>query len=718
MTDLQATETQPLLRRKPAQGVWHRAAVVGACAVVGCVAIAAVSAGTVTRQPLGAAAPSEKSDETVPARSVRVARADVSTRAPRARTSAMGNSEESSESSWVADAWDAIDFLHWFHHHHDGEDNDADDAPKAPKPHKAPSAPSAPLIEGHHNWFPHRWPGTHGCQPRCESKYVDKSQCDTMFYCEWDGERCWSAVGDNPCPEDEREMREMLERREIHMSRHPLLGDGDNATPSPTATPFPNASPSPSGTPVASPPYDGGNDPYYGTGTPMASGTPVASPPYDGTGTPMASGTPAASPPYDGGNDPYYGTGTPMASGTPVASPPYYGTGTPMASMTPHASPSFDWSNVPYDGGNDPYYGTATPTPMNDNEPGQYDSHEPGQYDSHEPGQYDSHSGQYDSHEPGQYDSHEPGQYDSHEPGQYDSHSGQYDSHEPGQYDSHSGQYDSHEPGQYDSQSGQYDSHEPGQYDSHEPGQYDSLSFHPHDANHPHTMFPPHDYPGTEGCEATCEGDDKTEESCTSNFFCEWDGERCWSAVGPNPCPVDEAQMHYFWENYGVEPGMFDHPHDMFPPHDYPGTEGCEATCEGDDKTEESCTSNFFCEWDGERCWSAVGPNPCPSDEKEMYDFWEEVHPHDMFPPHEYPGTDGCEATCEGDDKTEEFCTSNFYCEWDGKRCWSAVGPKPCPSDEKEMMSWFDSYHASKSAALGAARNPGRRSAARKVATR
>ena len=114
-------------------------------------------------------------------------------------------------------------------------------------------------------------------------------------------------------------------------------------------------------------------------------------------------------------------------------------------------------------------------------------------------------------------------------------------------------------------------------------------------------MFPPHDYPGTEGCEATCEGDDKTEESCTSNFFCEWDGERCWSAVGPNPCPVDEAQMHYFWENYGVEPGMFDHPHDMFPPHDYPGTEGCEATCEGDDKTEESCTSNFFCEWDGER---------------------------------------------------------------------------------------------------------------------
>ena len=192
-------------------------------------------------------------------------------------------------------------------------------------------------------------------------------------------------------------------------------------------------------------------------------------------------------------------------------------------------------------------------------------------------------------------------------------------------------------------------------------------------------MFPPHDYPGTEGCEATCEGDDKTEESCTSNFFCEWDGERCWSAVGPNPCPVDEAQMHYFWENYGVEPGMFDHPHDMFPPHDYPGTGRMRGDVRGRRQDRGSCTSNFFCEWDGERCWSAVGPNPCPSDEKEMYDFWEEVHPHDMFPPHEYPGTDGCEATCEGDDKTEEFCTSNFYCEWDGKRAGPLSGRSRAP---------------------------------------
>ena len=50
----------------------------------------------------------------------------------------------------------------------------------------------------------------------------------------------------------------------------------------------------------------------------------------------------------------------------------------------------------------------------------------------------------------------------------------------------------------------------------------------------------------------------------------------------------------------------------MFPPHDYPGTEGCEATCEGDDKTEESCTSNFFCEWDGRAMLVRCRAEPVP----------------------------------------------------------------------------------------------------------
>ena len=143
------------------------------------------------------------------------------------------------------------------------------------------------------------------------------------------------------------------------------------------------------------------------------------------------------------------------------------------------------------------------------------------------------------------------------------------------------------------------------------------------------------------------------------------------------PVPVDEAQMHYFWENYGVEPGMFDHPHDMFPPHDYPGTEGC-GDVRGRRQDRGVLHLQLLLRVGRRRCWSAVGPNPCPSDEKEMYDFWEEVHPHDMFPPHEYPGTDGCEATSRATTRPRSLHL-NFYCEWDGKQCWSAVGPSRAP---------------------------------------
>ena len=48
----------------------------------------------------------------------------------------------------------------------------------------------------------------------------------------------------------------------------------------------------------------------------------------------------------------------------------------------------------------------------------------------------------------------------------------------------------------------------------------------------------------------------------------------------------------------------------------YPGVEGCEATCESDDvTTEEDCNAiGPFCEWGEGKCWSAVGPAPCPED--------------------------------------------------------------------------------------------------------
>jgi len=48
----------------------------------------------------------------------------------------------------------------------------------------------------------------------------------------------------------------------------------------------------------------------------------------------------------------------------------------------------------------------------------------------------------------------------------------------------------------------------------------------------------------------------------------------------------------------------------------YPGTQGCEATCESDNiENEQGCASiGPFCEWGEGKCWSAVGPDPCPTD--------------------------------------------------------------------------------------------------------
>ena len=48
----------------------------------------------------------------------------------------------------------------------------------------------------------------------------------------------------------------------------------------------------------------------------------------------------------------------------------------------------------------------------------------------------------------------------------------------------------------------------------------------------------------------------------------------------------------------------------------YPGVIGCEATCESDDvATQEDCDAiGPFCEWGEGKCWSAVGPDPCPTD--------------------------------------------------------------------------------------------------------
>lgn len=58
----------------------------------------------------------------------------------------------------------------------------------------------------------------------------------------------------------------------------------------------------------------------------------------------------------------------------------------------------------------------------------------------------------------------------------------------------------------------------------------------------------------------------------------------------------------------------------------YPGTRGCEKTCEGADVSEEACESMFFCHFEKKdrRCWSAVGREPCPATREEMFALWDE----------------------------------------------------------------------------------------------
>ena len=147
----------------------------------------------------------------------------------------------------------------------------------------------------------------------------------------------------------------------------------------------------------------------------------------------------------------------------------------------------------------------------------------------------------------------------------------------------------------------------------------------------------------------------------------------------------------------GVDGSDFHH---MNVYHVYPGIEGCETTCEGESVTKEQCDSMFFCEYDVGKCWSGVGRYPCPANEQDLYDIWDDHYDdyetgmhHDLaaFPDYVYPGTYGCEATCEHVEMSQAQCDSMFYCEWDKDRCWSRVGPNECPATEKAMHDlWYE----------------------------
>ena len=156
---------------------------------------------------------------------------------------------------------------------------------------------------------------------------------------------------------------------------------------------------------------------------------------------------------------------------------------------------------------------------------------------------------------------------------------------------------------------------------------------------HHHEHFD-HEYPGTEGCEAICEGHGFGEEECNAMFFCEFADGRCYSALGPNPCPNTEAELEDAWKDFDADyetasevtlenPNkpdanlygfLYEHPSFDGNWVGYPGTRGCEAECEGVDVDEQACASMFYCVWDEGKCYSGVGPNPCPLSEREMRD--------------------------------------------------------------------------------------------------
>ena len=95
-------------------------------------------------------------------------------------------------------------------------------------------------------------------------------------------------------------------------------------------------------------------------------------------------------------------------------------------------------------------------------------------------------------------------------------------------------------------------------------------------------------------------------------------------------------------------------------------------------------------------------------EEEEDYDFDWSQHPFapwaEDYDYGGYPGTRGCEATCEGYNFTSrETCETDerFFCEWNMGKCWSAVGDEDCPGDAHQMeqmladMEAWDGGHRS-----------------------
>lgn len=661
-------ESQALLpqRASAPASTWVRKTIVGACVLSGCAVAAVVVTGGFpgtslanTRSPLGDAKPLPLSPRQRARLQARIARARMGQTMVDAETIEAPTFDELKplqQFNTVGDGGvDGSDFHHQniFHNYpgHEGCQTacegdhvtfetcqakyycewDVGKCWSAVGPDPCPESKEAmyDMWEDHyddyetglHHWldgFPasfdnYAYPGTIGCESTCEGINMDEKTCGSMFFCEWDEGKCWSAVGPNECPQTVHDMHELWYE---YVHKH-LQPDGIAATPTPSPLPWFTPIPTPAGTPEPTPTlFDAGGHPTAApTTTYDAKGHVVATPApmyYDAQGhvvvpepTPLpvlydAQGHPTAEP-----------TAHIDASGhVMVTHPTYYDA---QGHVVPTPTPQyFDVSGNPVAAPTTAYDAKgkvlATPTPVYYDEKGKpVPTPKPLFFDVRgHPVSTPAAVATATAMPTVMYDA--------------------------AGHPTATPTPPSVEPVAHDS-AGPVPTLTPTAVRKEK--EKESLP------GHHHEHFD-HEYPGTEGCEAICEGHGFGEEECNAMFFCEFADGRCYSALGPNPCPNTEAELKDAWKDFDTDyettsnatlekllpdapdkniyNPLYKHPSFEGNWVGYPGTKGCEATCEGVDVDEQACASMFYCVWDGGRCYSGVGPNPCPLTEQVMRD--------------------------------------------------------------------------------------------------
>ena len=132
--------------------------------------------------------------------------------------------------------------------------------------------------------------------------------------------------------------------------------------------------------------------------------------------------------------------------------------------------------------------------------------------------------------------------------------------------------------------------------------------------------------------------------------------------LGATPYPEPEISA------VGQDAGDDNADYSLYPhyfTHTYPGTTGCEATCESDDTDEAACSGKFECEWYDEKCWSRVGPEPCPETPEALEAFLANVINPSDGAAHQ---VGACSVQCEHE--TEDECLDDDLCIWTGGACF------------------------------------------------